>query len=150
MSNKDNAPKKVKRLSLEDLEKRLAPGPIWAGGMFPGKFDSKGFEKASGNAAFFKFSDDGENNFKGKGVEKGGPKANENASFFKFAKWGNGGDGNDGGGDTSPPSQYETTLDTRYDTSPPSQYETTLDTRYDTSPPSQYETTLDTRYDTSP
>jgi len=49
--------KKVERLSLEDLEKRLAPGPVWAGGMFPGKGNGKNFDNADDNAAFFKFTD---------------------------------------------------------------------------------------------
>lgn len=60
MTDHKRPPKKVERLSLEDLEKRLAPAPVWAGGAFPGKGNGKNLDNANENAAFFKFADAGD------------------------------------------------------------------------------------------
>lgn len=57
MADQKKPGKKVERLSLEDLEKRLAPAPVWAGGAFPGKGNGKNLDNADENAAFFKFVD---------------------------------------------------------------------------------------------
>ncbi len=57
MADQKKPGKKVERLSLEDLEKRLAPAPVWAGGAFPGKGNGKNLDNANENAAFFKFAD---------------------------------------------------------------------------------------------
>ncbi len=58
MADQKKPGKKVERLSLEDLEKRLAPAPVWAGGAFPGKGNGKNLDNADENAAFFKFVDE--------------------------------------------------------------------------------------------
>lgn len=60
MTDQKRPPRKVERLSLEDLEKRLAPAPVWAGGAFPGKGNGKNLDNANENAAFFKFADSGD------------------------------------------------------------------------------------------
>lgn len=69
MADEEKQKRKIRRLSLEDLEKRLAPGPVWAAGAFSGPSE-QALDNANGNAAFFKFADH-EHNDHGHGNGKG-------------------------------------------------------------------------------